>query len=252
MTLKRIPTAYGHRYTLDGKKVMGVTTILGKGIPKPALPNWSARTCGEYVDDNLEVINALPDRESIIATVKQSPWSQRDRAAVRGTDVHELAESLLHGREVKVPDDLLTYVEGYVRFLDKWQPEPILTERPVASRKWWFAGTFDAIYRLPSGETILADWKTSKGVYGETALQLAAYAGSEFYLDVDDAEQEMPEVESLAVVHITPSGTDVYRVGDREAAWKDFLHAAWTAKAEDRIKSQLGEAVEPPRVEGVA
>ena len=116
-----------HSYRLDGKPVPGVTTLLGKGLPKPALPRWAAKSAAEYVADNLEVLNALPDRESIIATVKQSPWTQRDRAAVRGTDVHDLAEHLLHGREVEVPEHLAPYVDGYVRFLDLWQPQVILT-----------------------------------------------------------------------------------------------------------------------------
>lgn len=251
MTLKKIATAYGHRYTLDGNPVPGVTTLLSGGLPKPALPRWAAKAAAEYVAANLEVLNALPDAESIVATVKQAPWSQRDRAAVRGTDVHRLAEDLIHGREVDVPADLLGYVEGYVRFLDAWRPEPILTEFAVASRQWWYAGTADALFRLPNGEVLLADWKTSKGVYGETASQLAAYGGAEFYL-ADDGEQPIPAYDSLAVVHITPTGTDLYRVADADAAWRDFLHIAWTAKAADRIKGQITEPSDPPKVEAIA
>ncbi|NKV11056.1 hypothetical protein GS909_07910 [Rhodococcus hoagii] len=30
----------GHWYKLDGEKADGVTTLLGNGIPKPALINW--------------------------------------------------------------------------------------------------------------------------------------------------------------------------------------------------------------------
>jgi hypothetical protein len=251
MALRRINTARGHRYTCDGKPIQGVTTLLSGGIPKPALTYWAAREAATYVADNLEVINALPDRESIIATVKQSPWSQRDRAAAKGTEIHELAEKSIHGEAIEIPDELDGYVQGYVKFLDLWQPEPILTERAIVNRTWWYAGTFDAIYRLPTGETILADWKSSKGVYGETALQLALYRGAEAYLDDEGVETPMPEVDSLAVVHITPTGTDVYRVKDPAAAWKDALHAIWTAKAADRIKAQIGEAEEPPVTEGV-
>lgn len=252
MTLKRIATAYGHRYTLDSKPVMGVTTALSKGLPKPALPNWAAKTCGEFVAENLEVLNALPDKESVVATVKQSPWSQRDRAAVRGTDIHAVAEDLLHGREVKVPDDLLGYVEGYVRWLNEWNPEPILTEFVVGSRKWGYAGTGDAIYKLPNGERVLADWKTSKGVYGEVALQVAAYRNAEFYLDADGNEAELPEVDSLAVVHITPTGADLYRVADPDLAWKHFLHVLYVAKATDAIKTQITDPSQPPKLELVS
>lgn len=235
-----------HRYWLDGKPVPGVTTLLGKGLPKPALPRWAAKSAAEYVADNLDVLNQLPDRESIIATVKQSPWTQRDHAAVRGTDVHAIAEELIHGREAAVPEHLADYVDGYVRWLDLWQPEAILTERPVANRKWWYAGKFDAIVKLPSGERLLLDWKTSKGVYGETALQTAAYRGGEFYLDDDNTEQPLPEVDGLGVVHITAHGTELYRIADADAAWKDWLHVLWTAKAEDRIKKQITDPAQHP------
>lgn len=247
MTLRRINTNYGHRYTLDSKKVPGVTTLLSKGLPKPALPRWAAKTAAEYVADHLEVLNSLPDRESVIATVKQSPWTQRDRAAVRGTDVHAIAEDLIHGREAEVPDELAGYVEGYVRFLDEWEPEPILTERPIGNRHWWYAGTFDVIYRLKNGRVVLADNKTSKGVYGDAALQLAAYKGAEFYLSEDGEEESLPEVDGLAIIHITPTGTDLYEVRDPAEAWKDWLHVAWVAKAEDRIKTQISNPVMAPR-----
>lgn len=249
MTLRRIETSYGHKYTLDGSPVMGVTTLLSKGLPKPALPNWAAKSAAEYVADNLDVISQLPDRESIIATVKQSPWTSRDRAAVQGTDVHAIAEHLIHGREAVVPEHLAGYVAGLVGFLDQWKPKAVLTEFPVASRKWLYAGTADAIYELPNGERVLADWKTSKGVYGETASQLAAYRNADFYLDDNGHEQPVPQVDSLAVVHITPTGTELYRVADPEAAWRDFLHIAWTAKAADRIKNQITDPSQPPEME---
>lgn len=248
MSLRRINTARGHRYTLDGKPVQGVTTLLSGGMPKPALVSWAARSAAEYVADNLEVISQLPDRESVIATVKQSPWSHRDRAAVNGTDVHAIAEKLIHGQEADVPEHLTGYVDGYVRFLDEWEPQPILTEFTVASRQWWYAGTADAIFTLPNGERLLADWKTSKGVYGETAMQLAAYSHAEFYLD-GQTEKDVPEHDALAVVHITPTGTDLYRVADPDAAWRDFLHVAWVAKAQPGIRNQITDPSPAPRLE---
>ena len=227
-----------HRYWCDGKPITGVTTLLDKGLPKPALVRWAAKAAAEYVADNLEVLNQFPDRESVIATVKQSPWTSRDRAAVRGTDVHAIAEDLIHGREVAVPEHLAGYVNGYVAWLDAFAPQVILTERPVANRHWWYSGKFDAIVDI-GGERLLLDWKTSKGVYGETALQTAAYAGAEFYLAEDNTEQPMPEVDGIGVAHITPNGTDFYRFTDREAAWKDWLHVLWVANSEDRIRGQI-------------
>lgn len=237
-----------HRYRLDGAWVPGVTTILGKGIAKPFLIDWAAKEVARYAADNLDVLNNIEDADARFDLLKSAHNRHRDKAAVKGTDVHALAEDLLHGREVQIPDHLLGYVEGYVRFLDAWQPTPIITERPCASRTHWYAGTPDAVVTLPTGERLLMDWKTGKRVYGESALQLAAYAHADFYLDESDAEQPFPEVDGLAIVHVTPTGTDVYRVGDPEAAWKDFRHCAWVASRQDAIKNHIGEPSPSPEI----
>ena len=192
------------------------------------------------------------DEDARYDLLKSAHNRHRDKAAVRGTDVHAIAERLLHGDEVEIPEHLEGYVEGYVRFLDAWQPTPIITERPCASRANWYAGTADAFVTLPSGERLLMDWKTSRGVYGETALQLAAYRHSEFYLDENGDEQPTPEVDGLAVVHVTPTGTDVFRIADPEQAWKQFRHVAWVASQGDAIKNQIGEPAEPPAKENAA
>ena len=247
-TLKFSPG--NHSYRLDGKPIPGVTTLLGKGLPKPALVYWSAKMVAEFVADNEAAVETLrrTGRGPMVAALKATPWEARDTAAVRGTDVHAIAEELIHGHEVEVPDHLAEYVNGYVKWLDLWQPEVILTEKRCANRKWWVSGTFDVIYRLRDGRVIMADNKTSKGVYGETALQLAAYNGMEFFVADDGTEQPMPETDGLAVVHITPTGTELYEVKDPEAAWKDWLHVAWVAKSTDRIKSQIGDPSQPPEV----
>jgi hypothetical protein len=129
-------------------------------------------------------------------------------------------------------------VQGYLDFLDRENPEPLFTERPVASRQWKYAGTFDLIARMRD-ETWLLDLKTSKGVYGDNAIQLAAYAGAEFLVDQDDNEQPMPHIDRLGILHVQDGETQLYSVTDRAAAWKDWLHIAWVARAEDRIKNAL-------------
>lgn len=241
-----------HRYKLDGSWVPGVTTILGKGIAKPFLVDWAAREVARFAADQLDVLNALDDTEARYDLLKTAHNRHRDKTAIRGTDVHAIAEKLLHGEQVEIPEHLEGYVGGYVRFLDEWQPTPVVTERPCASRANWYAGTPDAIVTLPNGERVLMDWKTGKNVYGETALQLAAYAHAEFCVDKDGAEQPMPEVDSLAVVHVTPTGTDVFRIADPDLAWKQFRHVAWVASQVQAIKDQIGAVAAPPAKETAA
>jgi hypothetical protein len=251
VSLKFSPKA--HRYWLDGKPIPGVTTLLGKGLPKPALPYWSAKTVAEFVVDNPEQVEQIRSlgRGPAVAALKAIPWQARDEAAVRGTDVHQLAEEIIHGREVDVPDHLLAHVEGYVKWLDDFGVTPVLTERPVASRSLWYAGTFDAIVDM-GGVRWGLDWKTSKGVYGSTALQVAAYMGAEFYQAEDGSEQPIPEVERIGVVHITEAGTQLRPFRDRDAAWKCWRHVQWVASQIPAIDDQLEDALEAPAPEAAA
>ena len=238
-----------HRYWLDGKPVPGVTTLLGNGLPKPALPRWAAKSVAEYVADNLHDLDAWGrmGREQLVAALKQKPWTDRDHAAVRGTEVHDLAECVIHGEEVEVPERLHGYVEGLARLLDTHSVEPIVTEVPVASRAKWYAGKPDAIVRM-HGETWLLDWKTSKGVYGETALQTAAYAKAEFYAPTPDDEQPLPHIDRIGVVHVTDGESTLYPLGDIDEAYRAFLDVARVASHADWIKGLVGDPYEPEKV----
>ncbi|WP_372595604.1 hypothetical protein [Actinotalea sp.] len=255
MTLKF--SERGHRYTLDGRPVPGVTTLLGKGLPKPALVYWSAKAVAEYVMDNPDGVEALRamGRDPGVAALKQIPWQKRDEAAVRGTDVHGLAEQIIHGREVEVPEHLAGHVEGYTRWLDAFDVEPIITEVPVANRAHWWAGKPDAIVRL-GGQTWLLDWKTSTGVYGETGLQTAAYARAEFYAPTPDDEQALPHIDRTGVVHITADGSYLYPLAGNPAeideAYGVFRHIAYVAQRTDWIKGLLGEPMPAPESEDAA
>jgi hypothetical protein len=250
MTLKFSPG--NHRYFLDGKPIKGVTTLLGS-LNKPAIPYWAAKSVAEHVADNLDNLETWGrmDRESLVAALKQVPWTKRDTAGIRGTEIHALAEQIVHGGEVDVPDHLLGYVQGYVDFLDAFNVEPIATEANVGNREHFYAGRFDFLGTIDTcdekGLTWLLDWKTSAGVYGETGLQTAAYAKGEFYAtdEAPEVEIPMPHIDRIGVVHITESGTFLHELGDIEESFAEFLHTAALTKTADRRKSLVGDPVAP-------
>ncbi len=250
MTLRRINTGRGHWYRLDGKKTDGVTTLIGAGLPKPALLPWGIKSVAEYAADHLDrLVEMQPmGREAIVAALKQSPYTERDTAARRGTEVHQLAERLIAGDEVDVPDELAGHVESYVRFLDEWHPKPVIVEAPVASRKWDYAGTMDMVYDLPDGRRVIADIKTSRsGIYPETVLQLAAYRFADFFLDDDGVEQLMA---ALGVTHaqgiwVRADGYDVFDLPADEQAHNRFLHVATVARWAWASKELVGAPVSP-------
>lgn len=231
-----------HRYWIDGKPVRSVTSLIGGGLPKPALVPWAAGAVADYVVDNLDEVIRDHDasRERLRYRLKGLPNAARDEAAVRGTEIHALAEQIVHGTSVQVSDRLLPYVNGYVTWLDKHGVEPILTEQSVGSRLDSYAGRVDCIARV-DGRVLGLDWKTSKGVYSSTALQVAAYVRAEFTVTDDDPDTEIPipEVEGTAVVHITADGTDAYWLGRNALeigeAYQDFLRVAEVARRIKRI-----------------
>ena len=228
-----------HRYRLDGKPVTGATTIIGAGVPKPALTYWAANQAAEAAADWAASFKELPpaeaawnlasiDRDALYEQWRKAPWKKRDEAAVRGTAVHALAERVVHGEDVDVPDELVPYVTGYVDFLDAWDVTPILTEKSVANRKHWYSGRFDLIASIPylhDGAPVELDLKTSNKVYPDTAIQAAAYARAEFYVEDDDPDTELPipDVAATYVAHVTPNGTYLYELSpDREHIDQSF------------------------------
>ena len=225
--------------------VPSVTSLQKKGLPTPALVYWSARSVAEFVADNPDQVERLREmgRGPMVHALKEVPWHARDSAAVRGTAVHEIAEQLVHGEPVDVPDALMPYVEGYVAWLDAFDVHAEWTERSVGNRRCWYAGRADFRGTI-GGRFCTADWKTAKNVYGDNGLQLAAYDNCEFYVDDDDPETEirMEPTGSLAVVHITPYETRHHWVKDPAAAWKWFQHVAFVGRHADAIKECLGPA----------
>lgn len=234
-----------HQYRLDGKHVKGVTTIIKQGLPAD-FSKWSARMVAEWVGDNpslTDEMKARGGRGPLVEFLKEIPWEKRDTAAARGTDVHRLGEQIVHGNEVPVPDHLMPYVQGYVEWLDRWQVEPILTERMIGNREHWYAGTFDLIGRI-DGVVWLLDLKTANGVYGENALQTDAYRHAEFWQDDEGIEQPMPVCERLGVLHVQPDETRLVPLVSDGSAFRDFLKVAEVAKCAKAIKGYVGQPIE--------
>lgn len=248
-----------HTYRLDGLPVRGVTGLIGAGVPKDNLIPWAAEVAGTWAMDHLAELPVM-DRDTAIQTMRMAWRAIRDSAGVTGTAVHHLAEQLSNTGEVSAPEELHGYIVGFAQFLDDWQITPVLTERPCGNREHHYGGTFDMFATSPllaGGKLVQVDLKTSKGVYGETALQTAAYARAEFYVDADGNERPMPEVHATYVAHVTPMdregeharydgkplGTSLYQMADSpkeiDQHFNMFLAAAYTAKT-TKIREALG------------
>jgi hypothetical protein len=243
---RRIDRGRSHTYLLDGERADGVTWILSQGVPKPALINWAARTTADYAVDHWEELSAQTASERV-RTLEKARWADRDGAAVRGTQVHELAQKLASGVELDIPEPLVGHVDAYLQFAEQWQPEELVIESVVGNRRYRYMGTLDLIARLADDRTWLLDWKTAaSGIWPESALQLAAYRNAEFYLDGNGQEQPMPTVDACGCVWLRADGYDLIPVDAGPDTFRSFLYAQQIAHFTDNPKEQyVLEAIQP-------
>lgn len=251
MTIKRRNHGRGHSYidTDTGEKIRSVTDIC-KGVPKHALEKWAAETTANYAIDHWdELAEMLPSerqRELVRARIVQ-----RNTAATRGTKIHALASRVIAGEEVELPPGTEGYVKAYIAFLDDFDVTPVLTEAVIVSHAHGYCGTLDVVGELATMPGIYESWlydiKTGKGVYGETALQLAGYRYADAWVDDDGTEYPMPDIQRTGVVHLHPDGYEFLPVVAEERQHRQFLYAAEMVAFMAEAPELVGEPIESPR-----
>lgn len=190
-----------HRYKLDGKPAVGVTTFIKSASPTPmALISWMKGQTAEALFNSLTVPgeNGYYPRESfwpvsettkkdLIKQAKLADKEKAQEAADIGTICHGFAELHSLGRD-KDAAELLERVRGAAtwpkinacveKYLD-WSSHNkgrlIKAEGLIGSPHYKFCGKFDRLDDV-DGKVILRDYKTSKGFYIEQYIQLAAYS----------------------------------------------------------------------------
>jgi len=189
---------YEHPKT--GKLLPSVTNILSV-LDKPALPRWAAI---ETAKEAAKLKASLPDMddEEIVASLKSAPWRKADKAADRGTTIHEWLEKAMLGEPVPDLDgEALEYEQAAHGWLDAYKPEPVRLECTMFDHS--YAGTADGIVKL-NGQNWLIDFKTSKGLYESAALQLAALYACRIVAN-EEGWEDTPQIDRVAAVRI---GTD--------------------------------------------
>ena len=154
--------------TKDGTRVPGVTTVLGNlGWKTPGLVIWSFREGQKHPE-------------------LSTPYEITEEAADIGTVVHRAVELVMHGaptaeaeahiRETLAEDQwdrAESSLLGFYRWRDSSQVEVVDTEVALVS-ELGFGGTIDYVARV-GGVLSILDLKTSKAVYGDMLVQVAAY-----------------------------------------------------------------------------
>lgn len=248
-----VTTSRGRTYKWGSESFTSVTTILSRGIPKPALTNWAAKSVAEFVAENIDQVNTLcaKDKSAAIDLCKGSPWRTRDKAANLGTLIHDYAEAhVLGAARPDAPPEAEAKLAWFYAFLDDFAPEFVLSEATVFNRQWGWAGTLDAVCDI-AGERWLIDYKTGKDVYPESALQLSAYERGEFVGMPDGTEAPMPPVDRCGVLHLSDTGYRLIPVETGDEVYRCFLYAQQIQRFVDEMSNDVLGAPWPSPKEGV-
>ena len=188
------------------------------------------------------------DRDSALDLLKRAPWRERDRAGNVGRAVHEAIEN----DDEWVEGDLGGYVQAARSWLSDHSHELLQAEVTVFHDKYQYAGTFDGIIEQPDGLFALVDWKTGKGLWPDSALQMVAYLNAEWRAVQQDGKwvsKAMPEVGHGWLVHLrADGGYEAKRVDHSVRLWKAFVGArslrAWGDSGE---RKQFWSEVQTPK-----
>ena len=190
---------------IKGLNAPSVTSIVGM-LPAPYLPKWNSKVTAEAAVNNIGDINHMITYESktkAIEWLKASAERELHKAADTGTRVHEAVEQIILDPGYKYDDDLIPYIDGFHKFVEKFEPEWIHVEKSVFSVTHVYAGSFDAICKI-NNKNILLDFKTTRsGISAKVALQLAAYKNADVMFD-GDKEIEIPRIDAGAALLLRP------------------------------------------------
>ena len=210
--------------------VTNVLSVMGKG---DVLMRWASKLVAERA---AQMKRSLPNMDDgdIIDSLKAVPFQRSNRAAERGTDIHAYLEARLNDWHV---DDLSPDAEPYRDAADDWLGKDIeIVATELTAFHPLYAGTMDFVARI-DGRLTIGDFKTSKAIYDEAALQLAALMGCMTDQHGDpvpwrDADGEFIEVPDLLVVRIGQDRFEEKRVADPMGSLRVFfsLLDAWNWK----------------------
>lgn len=148
-------------FNKNKEEIKSVTTIIGKnlGWNKELLMAWSRKMGMAGLDPN----------------------AVKDQAADTGSLCHDMIDCHIKGVECDLGQysfDAIavaaTGLEAYKEWEARQTIEYMFNEVSVVSEEHQYGGTFDCIAKV-DGIVSLVDFKTSKGVYADHIIQLAAY-----------------------------------------------------------------------------
>jgi hypothetical protein len=225
----------------------GVTGVLN-ALAKPAIVKWAQNTVAQAAvlhRGELENWVAVGGVDGAIDLLRKAAETKRDTAASIGSQVHALADALVKGTPVTIPEELAPFVVAYQKWIEDFQPEFLAVEEMIVGDG--YGGTFDSIARI-ADETWLLDIKTgATGPYKDTALQLAAYGNARYIGRPNDpVKYAIPAIDQYGVIRLRPEGAELIPYDVTDAEYAAFMAIKHTYQWErSRGGSVIGQPIGP-------
>lgn len=218
----------GYKHPLTGQVVPGVTTVLKK-LDKPGVLQWAVDNTSAYAVANIDALLSRTEEQGygfLRWYWKRDPL-QGDQDDIRnysagvlndaaelGTLMHDWVAADHGGQPYPDVSIAPEYFWQMVAQWDAWKEansvEPVLTETTLWSHQYGYAGTADGLW-LVNGVMTMLDVKTSRNVWDEHFMQLAALGACDALLkevDGEWVEDGVPGFSQYALLHIRPEDTD--------------------------------------------
>jgi hypothetical protein len=183
------------------------------------------------------------------ANPKQKTTDAAVRLWLQGLDDRQRSslQEELETAKARLWPDVQAFLEWEAKTDIRW----IRSEFQVFNRALNYAGSVDAHVEI-GGAPLILDVKTSRGVYYDYAIQLAAYRYAEFVGEPDGTESPVPAVEGGVILHVhggecrlleIPCGPDQFAAFKACKALYDFDRAAPKELPEYQPRVRLDQPV---------
>ena len=151
--------------------------------------------------------------------IRKASVRTRDSAGTVGTKAHKIIEKYILEKgmgDIPANDDpkVVQILDRFMEFEREFEPEWESAEMTVLNTAEGYAGKMDFLAHIPKlGDGLtLGDFKTGRGVFPETALQLAAYRHADIAQSAfGNVIVDMPKTERAIVVHLRPDDENSYQ-----------------------------------------
>lgn len=108
----------------------------------------------------------VSDVLAIFQAYSMVPRKALKRAQEAGVTVHEAIEMYFKGEFIPIHPKYIPYFSSFLKFIDKFDPKPVIVEKRFYDENWMITGKVDLIATI-YGEDMLVDFKTGSMAHPE-------------------------------------------------------------------------------------